>query len=160
MGLAQKKEESCQRSISPPAPLYMIPRSQLRLIMMVLYRSREGPQRIRYAGQCGYARGEKRLRLSASPVFDGRSPAVGVSPDERGLGLALGVAEIEDQREVAIVYRDAGDIYDATDALLGSVSLETTRAGAILTFDSSDSWNMVTGGTETLRRWVCRDGCC
>lgn len=43
-------------------------------------------------------------------------------PDERGLGLALGVAQVEDQREVAVVDGDARDIDDAGDALLGGVS--------------------------------------
>lgn len=39
-------------------------------------------------------------------------------PDERGLGLALRVAKVEDQRQVAVVDGDAGDIDDARDALL------------------------------------------
>lgn len=43
-------------------------------------------------------------------------------PDERGLGLALGVAKVEDQREVAVVDGDAGDVDDAGDALLGELA--------------------------------------
>lgn len=45
-------------------------------------------------------------------------PARGHSPDERRPRLAARVAEIEDQREVAVVDRDAGDIDDAGNALL------------------------------------------
>lgn len=39
-------------------------------------------------------------------------------PDEGGLGLALGVAKVEDQRQVAVVDGDAGDVDDARNALL------------------------------------------
>lgn len=53
-----------------------------------------------------------------------------------GLGLAAGVSEPEDQREIAIVYRNAGDIDDASDALLRMVSLRAAvrqrRAPSIL----------------------------
>lgn len=42
----------------------------------------------------------------------------GCVPDERGLGLALGVAKVEDQGQVAVVDGDAGDVDDARDALL------------------------------------------
>jgi hypothetical protein len=42
----------------------------------------------------------------------------GAVPDERGLGLALRVAKVEDQRQVAVVDGDAGDVDDARDALL------------------------------------------
>jgi hypothetical protein len=41
-----------------------------------------------------------------------------IVPDERGLGLALRVAKVEDQRQVAVVDGDAGDVDDARDALL------------------------------------------
>lgn len=40
------------------------------------------------------------------------------SPDERRLGLASGVAEVQNQRKVAVVDSDTGDINDARDALL------------------------------------------
>lgn len=40
------------------------------------------------------------------------------SPDERWLGLASRVTEIQNQREVAVVNSDAGDIDDARNALL------------------------------------------
>ena len=42
----------------------------------------------------------------------------GVSPDEGGLGLALGVAKVQDQGQVSVVDGDAGDIDDARNALL------------------------------------------
>jgi hypothetical protein len=41
-------------------------------------------------------------------------------PDEGGLRLALGVAQVQDQGQVAVVDGDAGDIDDARDALLWS----------------------------------------
>lgn len=56
---------------------------------------------------------------------------VGVSggvPDERGLGLALRVAKVEDQGQVAVVDSDAGDIDDARNALL-EVALALMDAG-------------------------------
>jgi len=40
------------------------------------------------------------------------------SPDERRLGLAVCISEIEDQWEVAVVDGDARDVDDAGDALL------------------------------------------
>jgi hypothetical protein len=40
------------------------------------------------------------------------------SPNEGGLRLAVGVTKIQNQREVAIVNGDTGDIDDAGDALL------------------------------------------
>lgn len=40
------------------------------------------------------------------------------SPDERGLWLAAGVSEVQNQRQVAVVDSDTGDIDDARDALL------------------------------------------
>lgn len=43
----------------------------------------------------------------------------GFSPDEGGLWLALRIAKVQDQREVAVVDGNAGDINDARDALLG-----------------------------------------
>ena len=44
------------------------------------------------------------------------------SPDERRLRLASGVSEVQDQRQVAVVDSDAGDIDDARDALLYGVN--------------------------------------
>lgn len=39
-------------------------------------------------------------------------------PDERGLGLALRVAKVDDQGQVAVVDSNARDIDDARNALL------------------------------------------
>lgn len=41
-----------------------------------------------------------------------------VIPDEGGLRLALGVAKVQNQRQVTVVDGDARDIDDARDALL------------------------------------------
>ena len=41
-----------------------------------------------------------------------------ILPDEGGFRLALRVAKIEDQRQIAVVDSDTGDIDDARDALL------------------------------------------
>ena len=69
---------------------------------------------------------------------------VGVVPDEGGLRLALGVAKVEDQGQVAVVDGDTGDIDDARDALLVCVSSgERAFGGAWRALDSSDSWNIV-----------------
>jgi hypothetical protein len=42
----------------------------MRLTLMVLYMGRVSFWKIANAEWCGYARGEKRLHSSASPVFD------------------------------------------------------------------------------------------
>jgi hypothetical protein len=52
-------------------------------------------------------------------------------PDERGLGLALGVANVEDQGQVAVVNGDAGDIDDARDALLVVYQRIARECGAV-----------------------------
>lgn len=41
-----------------------------------------------------------------------------ILPDEGGFGLALGVAKVKDQGQIAVVDSDTGDIDDARDALL------------------------------------------
>lgn len=43
----------------------------------------------------------------------------GEESDERWLGLALRVSKIDNERQVAVVDSDAGDIDDAGNALLG-----------------------------------------
>jgi hypothetical protein len=52
-------------------------------------------------------------------------------PDEGGLGLALGVANVEDQGQVAVVDGDAGDIDDARDALLVVYQRIARECGAV-----------------------------
>jgi hypothetical protein len=52
-------------------------------------------------------------------------------PDEGGLGLALGVADVEDQGQVAVVDGDAGDIDDARDALLVVYQRIARECGAV-----------------------------
>lgn len=47
-----------------------------------------------------------------------RTPVRMHSPDERWLWFAAGVSEVQNKREVAVVNGHAGDINDASDALL------------------------------------------
>jgi hypothetical protein len=72
----------------------------------------------------------------------------GISPDERGLRLALGVAKVQDQGQVSIVDGDAGDIDDARNALLELCQRAERDSAGVLwwerTLDSSDRENMVT----------------
>ena len=64
-------------------------------------------------------------------------------PDEGGLGLALRVAKVEDQGQVAVVNGDAGDIDDARDALL--LLYEYGRDGTGAPHDVP--WTLLTAGT-------------
>lgn len=64
------------------------------------------------------------------------------SPNEGRLGLAARVSEIQDEREIAVVDGDPGDVDDASDALLGAVSLTIEYRSSRPTFDSSESWNI------------------
>ena len=80
----------------------------------------------------GYARGEKSLRYwrQPSPLPHPGDQHSGIdSPDERGLRLAARVSEVEDQGEVAVVDGDAGDVDDAGDALLPTVSMWVMEEG-------------------------------
>ena len=68
----------------------------------------------------------------------------------------MGVSEIEDQGEVAVVDGDAGDIDDAGDAFLSTVSMcEGGAWGSRRTLDSSESWNMVTVWIEVAAEVGC-----
>lgn len=62
--------------------------------------------------------GRQHSRLSTSGIEQD------ASPDKGRLGLAARVSEVEDQWQIAIVYRDAGDVDDARNALLGGRTLE------------------------------------
>lgn len=97
------------------------------------------------------------------------------SPDERGLGLAVGVAKIQDQWEVSVVNSNAGDVDDARDALLMPVRERfvlsvTSRGGApltlliVATFWTEDrgllcsDWWLEMGDEEMGNGWQC--WCC
>jgi hypothetical protein len=98
--------------------------------------------------------------------------ARGVSPNEGGLGLALGVAKVQDQGQVPVVDGDAGDIDDARNALLELCQRpECDGAGVSWwkrTLDSSDRENMMlvceggrarwSRGCAADVRWAGRDG--
>lgn len=77
----------------------------------------------------------------------------------------MGVSEVEDQGEIAVVDGDAGDVDDAGDALLSTVSMCEGGGPGVggRTLDSSESWNMmnvrmrVAGGIRFLLGESWRD---
>ncbi|KAF1942045.1 RNA-binding domain-containing protein [Clathrospora elynae] len=75
------------------------------------------------------------------------------SPDERRLGLNARVTEIQDQREIAVVDGNAGDIDDARDALLVEGHQMVRRHTATPSIDIQQPVDTSTMSAPSARHW-------